>query len=130
MSDLNTSSPHSSGAGAASLFNLDLIKKYDQAGPRYTSYPTAPMFHEGINGAVYAETLKKAGEADGPLSIYIHITGNAAVKDKHISDLDDHMLDLRIRHGRHVDREGRESIKALSSDNVQDIISYLRTQTK
>ncbi len=73
MSDLNTSSPHSSGAGAASLFNLDLIKKYDQAGPRYTSYPTAPMFHEGINGAVYAETLEKAGKADGPLSIYIHI---------------------------------------------------------
>jgi len=70
---MNTSSPHSSGAGAASLFNLDLIKKYDQAGPRYTSYPTAPMFHEGINGDVYAETLKKAGKVDGPLSIYIHI---------------------------------------------------------
>ena len=73
MSNLNTGSPHSSGAGAASLFNLDLIKKYDQAGPRYTSYPTAPMFHVGINGDVYAETLKKAGKADGPLSIYIHI---------------------------------------------------------
>ena len=73
MNEMNTSSPLSSGAGAASLFNLDLIKKYDQAGPRYTSYPTAPMFHEGINGEVYAETLKKAGKSDGPLSIYIHI---------------------------------------------------------
>ncbi len=68
-----SSSPHSSGARAASLFNLDLIKKYDQAGPRYTSYPTAPMFHEGIDSDVYAETLKAAGRAGGPLSIYIHI---------------------------------------------------------
>ncbi|HKI59789.1 MAG TPA: radical SAM protein, partial [Mariprofundaceae bacterium] len=73
MSDLDTSSPHSSGAGAASLFNLDLIKKHDKAGPRYTSYPTAPMFHEGINGKVYAETLKAAGKSDAPLSLYIHI---------------------------------------------------------
>jgi len=73
VSDLDTSSPHSSGAGAASLFNLDLIKKHDKAGPRYTSYPTAPMFHEGINGKVYAETLKAAGKSDAPLSLYIHI---------------------------------------------------------
>jgi len=73
VTDSNNGSPLSSGAGAASLFNLDLIKKYDQAGPRYTSYPTAPMFHEGINGKTYAETLKAAGKADGPLSLYIHI---------------------------------------------------------
>ncbi|MES0372050.1 MAG: oxygen-independent coproporphyrinogen III oxidase [Mariprofundaceae bacterium] len=73
MTDSTSSSPHSSGAGAASLFNLDLIKKYDQAGPRYTSYPTAPMFHKGINADVYAETLKAAGKVDAPLSLYIHI---------------------------------------------------------
>jgi len=73
VTEQNTGSPHSSGAGAASLFNLDLIKKYDQAGPRYTSYPTAPMFHEGIDSDVYGETLKRVGKADGPLSIYVHI---------------------------------------------------------
>ena len=73
MTDSSNGSLLSSGAGAASLFNLDLIKKYDQAGPRYTSYPTAPMFHAGINGETYAETLKAAGKIDGPLSLYIHI---------------------------------------------------------
>lgn len=73
MTELNTGSPRSGRVGAASLFNLDLIKKYDQAGPRYTSYPTAPMFHAGIDGNVYAETLKAAGKVAGPLSIYIHI---------------------------------------------------------
>lgn len=71
MSHSNSNS--SSTAGAASIFNLDMIKKYDQAGPRYTSYPTAPMFHEGIDAGVYAETLKKVSSNDGPLSLYIHI---------------------------------------------------------
>ena len=93
--------------------------------------------------ANYVESLKRGGDANVGSKLFaanckschatpsdIHIQGNAAVKNKRISDLDDQMLDLRIRHGRHIDREGRESIKALSSDDVQDIISYLRTKTK
>ncbi len=59
--------------GGADLFDLALIKKHDKAGPRYTSYPTAPMFHDGIGSAVYAETLKKVALDDAPLSLYIHI---------------------------------------------------------
>ena len=55
------------------LFNLELIKKHDKAGPRYTSYPTAPMFHNGVGSSVYASTLKKVAEDDAPLSLYIHI---------------------------------------------------------
>jgi len=93
--------------------------------------------------AVYVDSLKRAGNARAGGKLYsetcknchktpgdIRIIGNAAVKDKRIADLDDQMLDLRIRHGRHVDREGRESIKKLSSDDIQDIISYLRKNTK
>ncbi|MDQ7001239.1 MAG: oxygen-independent coproporphyrinogen III oxidase [Ghiorsea sp.] len=55
------------------LFNLELIKKHDKAGPRYTSYPTAPMFHDGVGSSVYATTLKKVGTDEAPLSLYIHI---------------------------------------------------------
>jgi mono/diheme cytochrome c family protein len=93
--------------------------------------------------ANYVDSLKRAGDAKVGGKLYaanckechatpadIRIIGNAAVKHKKISDLDDHMLDLRIRHGRHVDREGRTAIKALSADDVQDIISYLRASTK
>jgi mono/diheme cytochrome c family protein len=93
--------------------------------------------------ANYVDSLKRAGDAKVGGKLYaanckschatpadIQITGNAAVKHKKISDLDDQMLDLRIRHGRHVDREGREAIKTLSSDDVQDIVSYLRENTK
>jgi len=55
------------------LFHIDMIKKYDKAGPRYTSYPTAPMFHTGIDGDVYEQTLKAVADSDAPLSLYIHI---------------------------------------------------------
>jgi len=55
------------------LFNLELIHKYDKAGPRYTSYPTAPMFHTGINAETYAASLGRASRADTPLSIYLHV---------------------------------------------------------
>lgn len=59
--------------GGADLFDLEVIKKYDKAGPRYTSYPTAPMFHTGISASEYAQTLKNVADSDAPLSLYIHI---------------------------------------------------------
>ncbi|MDX8414239.1 MAG: oxygen-independent coproporphyrinogen III oxidase [Mariprofundales bacterium] len=55
------------------LFNLDLIHKYDKAGPRYTSYPTAPMFHDGINAAAYGDALHRASSIDAPISLYLHV---------------------------------------------------------
>jgi len=55
------------------LFNLDLIHKYDKAGPRYTSYPTAPMFHAGIGPDDYVASLKRAARKDAPISLYMHV---------------------------------------------------------
>ncbi|MDQ6971723.1 MAG: hypothetical protein Q9M30_03660, partial [Mariprofundaceae bacterium] len=55
------------------LFNLELIHKYDKAGPRYTSYPTAPMFHSGIAADAYVGSLKRAADSSAPLSLYMHI---------------------------------------------------------
>ena len=55
------------------LFNLDLIHKYDKAGPRYTSYPTAPMFHDGIDAAAYGACLDRAAKVDAPISLYLHV---------------------------------------------------------
>ena len=63
----------SSRLGGADLFNLEIIKKYDKAGPRYTSYPTAPMFHAGIGAGDYEATLRRVASDDAPLSLYIHI---------------------------------------------------------
>ncbi len=49
------------------------VLKYDVAGPRYTSYPTAPEWSPSIDAAVYAEKLKALGRSDKTLSLYIHI---------------------------------------------------------
>ena len=52
----------------------ELLKKYDRAGPRYTSYPTAIEFHGGYDGAAYAKSLDAAAtDADAPLSLYLHL---------------------------------------------------------
>ena len=50
----------------------NLIEKYAIAVPRYTSYPTAPHFHDGISNATYASWLSEI-EPDASLSLYFHI---------------------------------------------------------
>lgn len=48
---------------------LEEILKYDQAVPRYTSYPTAPMW-DTLDEKIYRFHLEKS---KGPLSLYFHI---------------------------------------------------------
>lgn len=57
------------------VFDAELIKKYDTAGPRYTSYPTAVQFHTGFTGADYRDAAAATNtEATlRPLSLYFHI---------------------------------------------------------
>ncbi len=55
------------------VFDLDLIKKYDHAGPRYTSYPTAPQFHGGFGPDQYREIAQATNAKGNPLSLYFHI---------------------------------------------------------
>jgi oxygen-independent coproporphyrinogen-3 oxidase len=54
-------------------FDLELIAKYDQSGPRYTSYPTAVQFHEGFNEDEYKRVARESNESSNPLSLYFHI---------------------------------------------------------
>ena len=56
-------------------FDADLIRKYDQFGPRYTSYPTADRFHDGFGPADYVNALvtRNHERPDDPLSVYVHI---------------------------------------------------------
>jgi oxygen-independent coproporphyrinogen-3 oxidase len=55
------------------ILDQQLIAKYDQSGPRYTSYPTAVQFHEGFTAADYAEIARASNESKRPLSLYFHI---------------------------------------------------------
>ncbi len=53
---------------------LQLIERYDRPGPRYTSYPTAVEFHDGVNNDAYVARLAALNEAaDEPLSAYLHL---------------------------------------------------------
>jgi oxygen-independent coproporphyrinogen-3 oxidase len=55
--------------------NLDLLKKYDVPGPRYTSYPPAPHFNESFTADDYVKEIIKTnyGENLPDLSLYFHI---------------------------------------------------------
>ena len=59
------------------MFNIDidLIKKYDKPGPRYTSYPTAPHFSNKFSYDEYVNSIAKNNREDSntPLSLYFHI---------------------------------------------------------
>ena len=57
----------------AILFNPALLAKYDKAGPRYTSYPTAVQFHEGFTETQYQEQAQASNAKARPLSLYVHI---------------------------------------------------------
>lgn len=51
-----------------------LRARYDTAGPRYTSYPTAVEFHAGVGHEQYLRHLARADERpDDPLSLYVHL---------------------------------------------------------
>jgi oxygen-independent coproporphyrinogen-3 oxidase len=53
---------------------VDLLRRYDRPGPRYTSYPTAVEFHEDYTEADYRKLLAAADRLSAePLSLYIHI---------------------------------------------------------
>ncbi len=57
------------------IFDADLIRRYDQSGPRYTSYPTVAQFHGNITEADYQRWAKHSNEDPIPrsLSLYFHI---------------------------------------------------------
>ncbi|MEP9354459.1 oxygen-independent coproporphyrinogen III oxidase [Xanthobacter sp. KR7-65] len=50
----------------------DLLARYGQPVPRYTSYPTAPHFSPEIDAATYARWLA-ALPPDAPVSVYVHV---------------------------------------------------------
>jgi oxygen-independent coproporphyrinogen-3 oxidase len=62
---------------AAEIVTDDLLRRYDVAGPRYTSYPTADRFVEAFGAADYEQALTQRRSGPTalalPLSVYVHI---------------------------------------------------------
>jgi oxygen-independent coproporphyrinogen-3 oxidase len=59
------------------VLNPELLQRYDVAGPRYTSYPTADRFVEAFGEADYLQALEQRRDGVGtkayPLSLYVHV---------------------------------------------------------
>ncbi len=56
-------------------FDAELIRRYDQSGPRYTSYPTAASFSEKFTHDDYLNAASSSNDdpIPAPLSLYFHI---------------------------------------------------------
>jgi len=53
--------------------DLDLVKKYNVAGPRYTSYPPATKFTEAVTWEQLSEKIESNNQTPRDLSVYFHI---------------------------------------------------------
>ena len=53
--------------------DLELVKKYNVAGPRYTSYPPATKFTETLKWPELAEKILENNRTERDLSVYFHI---------------------------------------------------------
>ncbi len=53
--------------------DLDLVRKYNVAGPRYTSYPPATKFTDAVTWEQLAEKIAENNRAPRDLSVYFHI---------------------------------------------------------
>ena len=52
----------------------ELLSRYDQPGPRYTSYPTAPVWSQEFGPDGHRDSLIRANEQDGVgMSLYVHL---------------------------------------------------------
>jgi oxygen-independent coproporphyrinogen-3 oxidase len=61
--------------GKRTIFDQDLINRYDKTGPRYTSYPTAVQFSTVYGASDYAGWVNDSNQdpIPAPLSLYLHI---------------------------------------------------------
>ena len=93
-------------AVAVTDVSVDLLRRYNVPGPRYTSYPTAPVWTEDFSPRDYEEILASSRTADppAPLSLYLHIpfcetlcyfcactvviTGNHSVEESYLALLE------------------------------------------
>ncbi len=53
--------------------DLELVRKYNVAGPRYTSYPPATHFTESVNANTIENCIRTNNESTRDISLYYHL---------------------------------------------------------
>lgn len=52
---------------------FDLIEKLDVRGPRYTSYPTVPVWKNDFPAGQYIDSLRRISSNGKPVAVYVHL---------------------------------------------------------
>lgn len=97
--------------------SVDLLRRYNVPGPRYTSYPTAPVWREGFGPQEYENVLDESREKErpAPLSLYLHlpfcehlcyfcactvvISGNHSVEESYLATIEREIAWVSARAG-------------------------------
>jgi oxygen-independent coproporphyrinogen III oxidase len=128
--------------------DVDILKKFNQPGPRYTSYPTAPVFSDKFTAEDFKREIIETNAETNPtdLSLYFHFPFcdtlcyfcgcNMMVTQKreHISEYNDYLkreIDLLvplISASRKVEQMhwGGGTPTYLTPDEIRDIGGYIR----
>ncbi len=53
----------------------DFLARYNRSGPRYTSYPTAPVWRDDFGPNDLEQVYQQAEAARMPVSLYMHLPG-------------------------------------------------------
>lgn len=67
------STASSAGDFGLSQVSEEFLAKYNRPGPRYTSYPTAPLWKEDFTAGDLEKTFESADAAAAPVSLYTHL---------------------------------------------------------
>ncbi len=72
LSDSN-SNPHAAEARRELQVSEEFLARYNRPGPRYTSYPTAPVWNDSFGPQDLEQVHQEADLAGSPVSLYMHI---------------------------------------------------------
>lgn len=128
----------------------DLLVKYNQPGPRYTSYPTAPQWDDSFGEQQLRKAFREANTKTkpAPLSLYFHIPFceslclycgcNVVINKRHEVAIPyiDHLkreidsVSCEIDHSRIVEQLhwGGGTPTYLSPQQIEDLFSYIRAR--
>ena len=73
MSLLDTSPANGQKAREELHVSEEFLAKYNRPGPRYTSYPTAPIWNDSFGPDDLERVHEEANAAGSPVSLYMHI---------------------------------------------------------
>ncbi|HEY2459471.1 MAG TPA: oxygen-independent coproporphyrinogen III oxidase [Candidatus Acidoferrum sp.] len=124
----------------------DFLARYNRPGPRYTSYPTAPVWTDSFGPTDLEQVHAEANAAESPASLYMHIpfceslclfcACNVIIqKDKRVAEPYLSVLKKEIDHvSRSISKErpvvqfhwGGGTPTYLSPDQIEDLFGYSR----